>query len=183
MGFTSTTHFNSYPGNSTTNLIVKKRSGNSWIPAGLDSAVGSWNGPPFQMAFSSNRVFTVAPHGANLADPYVYELIGTNWTQLGVPIPPVSPAIEYGTYGFSLAAATSDGTPYLAYKNGNSSNAAIYVKKYNGTNWEGVPAKTTDPVVAQGASHIFMVVGNNISYLSIIDDSGVLKLYRYQIQL
>jgi hypothetical protein len=183
MGFTSTAHYNSYPGNSMVNFIVKKRSGNSWIPAGSDSTVGSWNGPPFQMAFSPNRVFAAAPHGANQADPYVYELIGTNWTQLGVPIPPVSPATEYGTYGFSLAAATSDGTPYLAYKNGNSSNAAIYVKKYNGTNWEGVPAKTTDPVVAQGASHIFMVVGNNICYLSIIDDSGVLKLYRYQKQL
>jgi hypothetical protein len=72
----------------------------------------------------------------------------------------------------------------MAYKNGNgvspsNTNAPVYVKKYNGASWVGIPANTTNPVVGQGASHVFLAPGNNLCYLSIITDAGVVDLYKW----
>jgi Domain of unknown function (DUF5011)/Bacterial Ig domain/Immunoglobulin domain/Immunoglobulin I-set domain len=189
MCFGPTTQYYSY---GQGGLIIKKSSGATWIPAGADSVMSGSGfatptySPPHQMAFNSGRLFAVMGHGANLADPFVYELTGGNaWLKLGTPIPIPNGSIESATYGWSLAAATSDGTPFLAHKTttaGIMGNAPVYVKKYNGSSWIGCPAGTTDPVDLEGGVAIFLAAGNNLCYLSVINSNGTLKLFRYQKQ-
>ncbi len=184
MSFTATAKYYSYPttfSTPATGLVVKMSSGSNWVPAatGDSVVVNGENGPPYQMACNAGRVFAVLPSGEDQRDPNVFELKNSAWTQLQAAIP-----AGYGAYGFSLSAATSDGTPFMAYKNGNgvspsNTNAPVYVKKYNGASWVGIPANTTNPVVGQGASHVFLAAGNNLCYLSIITDAGVVDLYKW----
>jgi hypothetical protein len=154
-------------------VIVKKLSGNSWVPAAADSVCYS---PSFystiQMASANNRVFLADAKGLNLTEATVLELTGTTWTSLGT-------VYADDSYTVSLT-ASPQGVPFIAHSAAVTN--PIFVKKFNGTDWVGYPEPGTGLVTNEGISYANLQIGDNVGYVAGLGKNNKVYIFKFEKQ-
>jgi hypothetical protein len=154
-------------------VIVKKLSGNSWVPAAADSVCYS---PSFystiQMASANNRVFLADAKGLYLTEATVLELTGTTWTSLGT-------VYADDSYTVSLT-ASPQGVPFIAHSAAVTN--PIFVKKFNGTDWVGYPEPGTGLVTNEGISYVNLQIGDNVGYVAGLGKNNKVYIFKFEKQ-
>jgi hypothetical protein len=125
------------------------------------------------MASANNRVFLADAVGMYLTDPTVLELTGTTWTSLGT-------VYTGDSHCFSLA-VSPQGTPYLAHSASSTTNP-LFVKKFNGSSWVGVPEPGTGLVTPEGITYVCLQVVDNTCYVAGLGTNKKVYLYKYEKQ-
>lgn len=121
--------------------VVKKFNGTTWENVG-GAAVSSGNGLFPVLSISPSGILYVAyADDSNDDKARVKKFNGTAWEDVGSPS--VSEAAIQSAFSFTTAA---DGTPYIAYNDGDLYNShSGKVKKLNGTSWELVGTVISSP--------------------------------------
>jgi hypothetical protein len=162
--------------------VVKKQIGSNWIPAGSDSVISQY---PFgaygyvQMLSANNRLFFATSFDQTANKAQMFELVNSSWVPRGSADNASIASDARNVYSFELS---SDGTPYMAYSS-ETGNKPIYLKKFTGSNWVGIPEPGNGLVIAEGIDYVDLKILGNIIYVAGLNSTnGKVYLYQYQKQ-
>lgn len=160
----------------TTNGVVKKFNGTSWVPVGSSVATTVTKNTT-AMALDANNVPYVSYVASVTSSTYtlvIKKFDGINWQELGV----TNFASQNMSYFETLVpiAFDSQNNPYIVYQ--DATGNSLVVKKFNGTDWELLGSGGLSFAGGYGA----IAIQNDIPYVAFLDrqtvvGKGSLKKY------